>query len=78
MGKGKVRKPKATEYVTVHKNDPFRRDNLLANARKGVGKATEKDGDVILRLGTESYGYVVYTIKNATLAIDGNNKSTKE
>ena len=68
MGKGKVRKPKATEYVTVNKHDPFRRDNLLTNARLGVGKASEKDGDVILRLGTESYGYVVYTIKDAKLA----------
>ncbi|MHA1199468.1 MAG: hypothetical protein ACTSQF_09095 [Candidatus Heimdallarchaeaceae archaeon] len=62
----------------MNKHDPFRRDNLLTNARLGVGKVIEKDGDVILRLGTESYGFVVYTIKNATLAIDGNNKQSKE
>jgi len=70
MVKGKnTRKPKATEYITVRKNNFYRRSrtNLLANARMGVGKATEKDGDVILRLGTESYGFVVYTIKDAKL-----------
>lgn len=64
--KGK-RKPKETEYVTVHKNDLFRRDNLLHNARAGVGKVTEKDGDVILKCGTEAYGYVIYTIVDAKL-----------
>jgi hypothetical protein len=67
MGKGKVRKPKETEYVTVRKNDFFRRNNLLANARMGVGKITEKDGNIVMRCGTESYGYVVYTIVDAKL-----------
>jgi hypothetical protein len=51
----------------VHKNDPFRRDNLLANAKAGVGKVTEKDGNVVMRCGTEAYGYVVYTIVDAKL-----------
>ena len=76
MVKGK-RKPKETEYVTIRENDLFRRNNLLTNAIKGVGKAIEKDGDVILQLGIESYGYVVYTIKNANLAEHGNNKLSK-
>ena len=66
MVKGK-RKPKETEYVTVRENDFFRRVNLLTNAAKGVGKATEKNGNVIMQCGTESYGFVVYTILNAKL-----------
>jgi len=76
MVKGK-RKPKETEHVTIRKNDEFRRNNLLTNAAKGVGKASEKDGNVILRCGTESYGYVIYTILNAKLADYGIHESTK-
>ena len=78
MVKGKSRKPKETEYITIGENDLFRRNNLLTNAIKSVGKATEKDGDVILRCGTESYGYVVYIIKNVNLADYGNNKLSKQ
>jgi hypothetical protein len=66
MVKGK-RKPKETEYVTVQINDFFRRNNLLTNAKLGVGKASEKDGNVIMQCGTESYGYIIYTILNAKL-----------
>ncbi len=67
MTKTKVRKPKETEYETVGEGSSIRRQMLLINARKGIGKVSEKDGNVILRLGTESYGYIVYTILNATL-----------
>lgn len=76
MGKHK-RKPKETEYKTIGENDFLRRGNLLANANMGVGKASEKDGNVILRCGTESYGFVVYTILNAKLTDHVINKPTK-
>ena len=67
MSKGKTRKPKETEFETVGEGSSIRRQMLLTNARKGIGKATEKDGNVVLKLGSESYGYIVYTILNATL-----------
>ena len=67
MGKGKIRKPRETEYVTIRENDFFRRNNLLINAGKGVGKVTEKDGNIVMRCGTESYGYIIYTIIDANL-----------
>lgn len=63
------RKPKETEYVTVRKNDLHRRTNLLLNLSKGVGKAKDDDdGNIILRLGNETYGFIVYTIMNAKLS----------
>ena len=66
MVKGK-RKPKETEYETVGEGSSIRRQMLLINAAKGVGKVTEKDGNIVLRLGSESYGYIIYTIIGATM-----------
>ena len=70
MGNKKTRKPKETEYITIGHADSARRENLLNAANIGAGKASEKDGDVILRVGNNTYGYVVYTILNAKLVQD--------
>ena len=67
----RTRKPKETEYITLGHTDRKRREMLLYNASRGVGKATEKDGNVILRLGSESYGLVIYTILNAKINPNG-------
>ena len=71
MVKKKTRKPKETEYITLGHTDRKRREMLLYNASRGVGKVTEKDGNVILRLGSESYGLIIYTILNAKVNSNG-------
>jgi len=67
MANKKTRKPKETEYISIGKADPDRRANLLDAADRGIGKVSEKGGHVIMRVGNETYGYVVYTILNAKL-----------
>jgi len=68
-GKGKVRKPRETEYITIGFSDGERRRNLLDAVNNGIGKSSEKDGNIIVRFGTESYGYIVYTILGGKLAL---------
>jgi len=67
-GKGKARKPKETEHITIGFSDGIRRQMLLENINRGVGKATEKNGNIVVRFGTESYGYIIYTILGGKLA----------
>lgn len=67
MTNRKTRKPKETEYITLGHTDRNRREMLLYNASKGVGKVSEKDGNVIIRLGSESYGLIIFTILNAKM-----------
>ena len=63
----KTRKPKETEHISIGQADPDRRANLLDAANRGIGKVTQVKGNVILRVGNETYGYIVYTILNAKL-----------
>ena len=67
MANKKTRKPKETEYISIGQADPVRRTNLLDAANRGIGKVSEKGGHVVMRLGNDTYGYVVYTILNAKL-----------
>lgn len=61
----KVRKPKETEYITLGYTDIERRNNLLFNASRGVGKVKQEGDDVVITLGSPAYGLVVFTVLNA-------------
>ena len=69
--KRKVRKPKETEYITLGHTDKERRNNLLLNASRGVGKVRQDGDNVVIRLGSESYGLLFYTVLNAKIHPNG-------
>lgn len=58
---------KPTEYIKVGKTDLSRRENLIANAKNGVGKAKQVGPDIHLVVGSDKFGYIEYTILNAQL-----------
>ena len=67
MANKKTRKPKETEHISIGTSDPIRRQMLLTNANLGVGKVSQVKGNVVMRVGNETYGYIIYTILNAKL-----------
>lgn len=49
----------------------FRRNNLLINAERGLGKAIQVGKHLSYVIGNDNEGYIEYFILNATLSNDG-------
>jgi hypothetical protein len=48
----------------------FKRNNLLTNAKRGLGKAVQVGKDLSYTIGNDSEGYIEYFILNATINLD--------
>ena len=55
------------EKIIIGTSNTFRRNNLLTNASRGLGKAVQSGDHVSYIVGNDREGYIEYIILNATI-----------